>query len=108
MNHLSQVNIGQSFNSPIGQEGGNTLGDLISILLPASLIIAGIVLFFFIIFGGITMISGAGSGDAQAGAKGKQAATYALIGFLIIFCAFWVIQLLEAITGVKFVTAPSF
>ncbi len=105
MNHLAQVDIGNKFGSRFGQD--LTLGNLVNTLVPAAIVIAGVLLMFFIVFGGISMIAGAGSGDAQAGAKGKQAATYALIGFVVIFAAFWVIQLIQAITGQNFFTAPN-
>ena len=54
------------------------------------------------------MIAGAGQDNPERAAKGKQAATSALIGFIIIFAAYWIIRLIEIITGVAFITAPGF
>jgi hypothetical protein len=54
-------------------------------------------LFFFILFGGFKMISGAGNSDQQADAR--KIITYAIIGFVIIFGAYWLIQLLGNVLG---------
>jgi len=91
------VNIGQEFGSPFGQEYG--LADLISVILSNAMVIAGIILLFLLIFGGISMIMGAGQDNPEQAAKGKQAATAAVIGFIIIFAAYWIIQIVENITG---------
>lgn len=111
MNNIAQnsgVNIGKEFGSPIGQEGGATLGQLIGNFVTASIVIAGVVLLFFMVFGGFKMIQGAGNNNPQEAAQGKQAVTYAVIGFVLVFAAFWVIQLIELVTGQKFITAPTF
>jgi len=91
------VDIGTSFNSPFGQEKG--IGDLVSAIISNALVIAGIILVFFFIFGGISMIAGAGQDNPERAAKGKQAATSALLGFIIIFAAYWIIRIIESITG---------
>lgn len=106
MQKIAAVPIGQYFDSPIGRDGG--LAQLISNSVIAAIVGAGVVLLLFIIVGGFRMISGAGNNNPQDAAKGRQAVTGALMGFVIVFAAFWIIQLLEAITGTPFVTAPGF
>jgi len=95
------VDIGTSFNSPFGQEKG--IGDLVSAIISNALVIAGIILVFFFVIGGISMIismmAGAGQDNPEKAAKGKQAATSALLGFIIIFAAYWIIKIIESITG---------
>jgi hypothetical protein len=105
MDYLAQVDIGGTFNSPFGQ--GQTLGGLVSIILQAAIVIAGIILLFLFIFGGIGMIAGAGNNNPEQAAKGKQAVTSAVIGFIVVFAAYWVVRLIEVITGVPFVTSPT-
>lgn len=78
-----------------------TVGSLISVLLPNIYILAGILLFFLLIAGGIGMIAGAGGGDPQRTGQGQKAVAAALIGFLIIFASYWIIQIIEVVTGVK-------
>jgi hypothetical protein len=93
------VNIGSEFGSPFGQDYG--FADLVSIILSNTMVIAGIILLFLLIFGGISMIMGAGQDNPEAAAKGKQAATSAVIGFIIIFAAYWIIQIIETVTGLN-------
>lgn len=92
------VNIGDPDIYPPAKFG--TVGKLISTLLPNIYILAGLLLFFLLIVGGIGIIAGAGGGDPQKVGQGRKAVTAALIGFLIIFCSYWIIQAVEVITGV--------
>lgn len=77
------------------------VGKLVSILVSNAMVIAGIILLFLMVFGGISMIAGAGSQNPEQVAKGRQAVTSALIGFIIVFAAYWIVQLIGAITGIN-------
>lgn len=101
---MPPVDIGSTFNSPIGQTVG--LGDLVSIIVSNAIIIAGVIMIFLLIFGGISIIMGAGQDNPEAAARGKQAATSAVIGFIIIFAAYWIIQIIEFMTGLQ-ILSPS-
>ncbi len=95
-------NIGEQFFGEGGvtylaEEGG--IGKLVSIILQAGLSIAGIVLLFLLVAGGVGMIAGAGNDNPEQAAKGKQAITSAVIGFVIVFAAYWIVQLIEEFTG---------
>lgn len=98
-------NLADCFGSQIGQT--ITLGDLIGTGLSAAITIAGIIMVFLFIGGGLMMIVSAGNGNAQGAAQGKQAITWALVGFAIIFTAYWIIRILEIITGTPFLTDPN-
>ena len=76
-------------------------GALISIVLKNVYMIAGVLLLFLLIFGGISIIMSAGGGDAKKAAQGKKAVTGAVIGFLVIFASYWIIQIIEFITGLN-------
>lgn len=93
------VNIGSYFNSPIGKTIG--AGELVGIILSNAVGIAGLIMLFLMVAGGIAIISGSGSDNPDQAAKGKQAITYALIGFIIIFAAYWIVQMVEQLTGVE-------
>lgn len=99
-------NIGQNFNSPLGKTVG--LGDLTSIIITAAITISGIVVLFMFIGGGYSMIAGAGNSDPQRAAQGKQAVTWAVVGFIIIFIAYWIVRIIEVITGSNLITNPGF
>lgn len=98
------VDIGSAFNSPIGRTV--SLGDLITVFVSAAISVAGIIVLFLLVGGGLSIIAGAGNNDPRATGQGKQAVTWALIGFLVVFGAFWLIQLIEAVTGVNILTLP--
>ena len=76
------------------------VGSLVSIILQISFALAGIVLLFFFIFGGFSIIAGAGKDNPEQAAKGKQAITSALLGFIVVFAAYWIVQLIELVTGI--------
>lgn len=94
------VNIGSAFGSPIGQ-GDFGFAKLVSIILSNALVIAGIIMLFLMIGGGIGIISGAGKSNPEATARGRQAVTAAVIGFIIIFATYWIVRIAEIVTGVN-------
>jgi len=73
---------------------------LVTIIVRNSLTIAGIILLVLIIAGGFMMIASAGSGDQKKAATAKTMITDAAIGFLVIFLSYFIIQIIEVITGV--------
>jgi len=73
----------------------NSIGGLISTILPNVFVVAGLIIFFFIVLGGFTMITNAGNPEKQK--EGSQMLTGALIGFAIIFGAYWLVQLVGLI-----------
>ena len=46
------------------------------------------------------IILGAGKGESQQAEKGKKIVTNTLIGFLVIFLSYWIIQIVEIVTGI--------
>ncbi len=102
MKLLADVNIGSTFGSPFGQ--GKTLGDLTSLVVRAGFVISGVLILFFILFAGFQTIAGAGNNDPKAAEQGKQAATTAALGFAIVFVAYWIVRLIEVITGAKLIS----
>lgn len=100
---LAQINIGDTFFGQ-GNKFPTTMeeiGPLISRFINIAFIAAGIILLFFFIVGGISLISGAGSDNPEQLEKGKKAITSALIGFVVVFAAYWIVQLIQVITGVS-------
>jgi len=75
------------------------VGRLVSILFSNAIMIAGIVLIFLIIIAGIQMISG--SGDVQKVAQARQIITAAIIGFILIIAAFFIVRLVESSLGIS-------
>jgi len=89
---------------------GNTYGSvsvLVSIILKFSMTVAGLIFIGLLIFGGITFIMNAGSGDPKKSGQAKAAITNALIGLAIVLLAFTIIQIITAITGLEILN-PNF
>ena len=103
MEKLAAVDIGFHFGSRFGQ--GLGLGSLVSIILSNALVIAGVLMLILFIIGGIGIIAGAGQDNPEAAGKGKKAATSAVIGFIIIFASYWIVRIVEEVTGVD-ILAP--
>lgn len=103
MNKLAQIDIGRIFGSRYGSRdpGGQGIADFVSTILFNAVAIAGVILFILIIYGGITLTAGAGSGNKEDIAKGQKAVTNALFGFLIIFISYWIIVILERIFSIR-------
>ena len=99
MKYLSQINIGEKFNSPFST--GKTIGDLVSVGLGIAFVVAGIVLLVSFIIAGIGLISGAGQENPEKLEKGKQALTSTVIGFVVVFTAYWIVKLIEQVTGLE-------
>ena len=75
-----------------------TVGDIFSTLLKYILPLAGIVLLFMLIMGGIGLMTAAGDPKKMEASQGRI--TMALVGFLIIFISYFIVQLVEVVLGV--------
>lgn len=76
-----------------GASIGKIVGDTLNYLLAA----AGIGLLLMIISSGFTLMMSAG--DAKKAAAGKATLTNSIIGFLLVFAAFWITQALGVVFG---------
>lgn len=90
---------GQYFWSPWGT-GDYTIGKLVSTIVANAVALAGILMFILILIGGIGFLINAGKNDPQGAAKSKTLLTSAVIGFIIVFASYWIIKIIETITGV--------
>ncbi len=77
-------------------ESGN-IGNIISTLLPYLFTISGIILLLYLIYGGLQLMLSRGDPKGVQAAQGKI--TTAIIGFIIIFIAYWLVQLLGKVLG---------
>jgi len=107
LNILTQLafNIGEELkikdNLAIGDplSGYQTLGGFISKILPNLYIVASLILFVLLIAGGFAIITSAGNPQKQQ--QGSKAFTSALVGFAIIIASFWILKIIEFITGIS-------
>jgi hypothetical protein len=107
MNHLlAAVVTGVPIDPFLGPKGSvsqtfPTVGSLISVILKNSLTLIGLILLVLLISGGLMFIIGAGSQDSKKSAQAKSLITDALIGFAVVFLAYFIIQIVEVVTGLK-------
>ncbi len=97
------MNFGEELNkiqepSGFNFAGGN-IGDIVSSLLNYAFTFAGIGLLIYFILGGFQLFTS--GGDQKKVAEGKSTITNALIGFVIVFVAFWIVQLFGNILGLQ-------
>lgn len=93
------VDIGEVWKFAPGQNSNFTsLGNVVSFFLPKLFLIAGIIFFVLVIAAGFTFLQNAGSEDAHALDKWRQILTYGVIGLIIIFGAYWVLQIINLVT----------
>lgn len=75
----------------------NSIGSIISALIPLILTAAGIGFLIYLIMGGFQFMTSRGDPKAAQAAQGKI--TTALIGFIIIFIAYWIVQIIANVFG---------
>ncbi len=92
-----------ALNSAIGVDpsltGKNAIGAIVSRFLLYLFPFAGLLLFIYLIIGGFSYLTSGGDPKAMEQAKGKI--TNAIVGFIIIFVAYWLVQILEFMFGIK-------
>jgi hypothetical protein len=109
MNHtLAQSLIipgGNTIQGPIDEKtfGGTlTVGSILSRAIPVIFVFAGVALLAMIIMGGFSFLTSAG--DSKKMEQGKNQLTYAVVGFIIIFAAFWIVQIFGYMFGLDSMT----
>jgi len=96
---IAQVNFGalESIASP--NFSGGTISDIINVIVSIVFPVAGFALLIYLIVGGYRyLLSG---GDPKSVQAAKGIITQALVGFLIIFFAFWIVIITAEILGLE-------
>lgn len=90
------VDIGQKYGPA---KSFPSFGDLVNVIVRNILTIAGIIALVAVIIAGFQIISGAGKMEGEKAAKGAGAFTAAVVGIIIIFSAYFIVQIIEKILG---------
>lgn len=94
--HALAVNIGTEF--PLAKVYPN-IGALISVLLKNAFVLAGLLAFVILIFSGVRFILGGGNKEETQ--KASAGISSAIGGLFIIFVSYWIIRIIEIITGIN-------
>lgn len=76
-----------------------TLGLIISRAVNYLFVIAGLILLLFLILGGFQLMIGAADPKAKEGAS--KTITNAIVGFIILFVSYWLVQIIEVVFGIS-------
>ncbi len=92
---------GQTIESPLkGPQGQSitNIGDLINILVPFLISLAGVVLLVIILWGGYDLMTSQGTPEKIKNAQAKL--TSGLIGFVLLISAYMITRLISYIFGI--------
>lgn len=78
------------------------LGTIISSLLPYFFAGAGLLLLLYLLYGGLSLMLS--RGDPKAVQSAKDKITGAVIGFVIVFAAYWIVQIVGSLLGIPDIT----
>jgi len=106
---IAQINFNELYQQ-MNQSGGDinftdangnalTLGAIISALLPYLFVVAGLLLLLYLVFGGFSLLTS--RGDPKAVQIAKERITFALVGFIVIFVSYWIVQFVGTILGIE-------
>ena len=93
-NKITLPGTNTTIEGPVGLKTEFTdLSSVVTAALPYLFAIAGIILFAFIVWGGFDYLTA--MGDPKKAEAGKNKITSAVVGFILIFAAFWIYQLVS-------------
>jgi hypothetical protein len=95
---INLQNLGQD-NKNFGSLTNLTLPTIVSGLIRGALVVAAVVFFFILVIGGIKWIASGGDKAATEGARNQI--TAALVGLVIVFAAWAIVQLIQVFFGVN-------
>ncbi len=81
---------------------GGSIGNIISELLKYLFPLAGLLVLLYLLLGGFQLMTSAGDPKKTQEAKGKI--TNALVGFIIVFISYWLVQIVGIILGIEVIT----
>lgn len=97
-NKLAQVDFSAIENKAGVKDPGN-IGNIVTSLLKYAFTFAGLALLVYFIYGGFQLFTS--GGDQKKVSEGKAILTNALVGFVIVFVAFWIVQLFGNLLGLQ-------
>ena len=97
--YLTLPGIGEIGQGPEGFRFGEAKpAEVVMGFIPILMSLVGIILFLMLVAGGFSMLTAVGNPDKVK--KGQALIANALIGFVIIFVAYWIMQILQIVFGV--------
>lgn len=76
-----------------------TIGEIISKILPYLFAGAGLLLLLYLLYGGLSLMLS--RGDPKAVQSAKDKITGAVVGFVIVFASYWIVQIVATLLGLQ-------
>ena len=95
----STINLGVPANSGFTNITNLQFSQVVSAAIQIVLVVAAIIFFFMLVLGGLKWITSGGDKGKTEGARSQI--TAALVGLVIVFAAWAIVQLIEAFFGVS-------
>jgi hypothetical protein len=99
LNLLAASDINLQPGGQFAQLGSLTVGGIVSGLIRLVLVVAALVFFFILVIGGIRWI--ASGGDKAQTENARNQITAALVGLVIVFAAWAIVQLVNTFFGIN-------
>ncbi len=97
--YLAQLKLPGSvdaINDPVGAQFPD-LASVVNQATPIVLMICGLLLFGYLLWGGFDYLTA--MGDPEKAAAGRARITYAVLGFVVVFGAYWLTQIISYMFG---------
>lgn len=95
--HIFNQSSGETFYA--NPDDLNTPAGIMNRVLLFAFPLAGLILFVMLLWGGFEMLTGAATKKSLD--SGRQRITTAVLGFLLLFVSFWIVQIIEVVFGVS-------
>ncbi len=96
----SKGDLDQWIKESLPSFGGNiTIGGVISAFLPYLFGLTGFFMFIYLVIGAYQVLIS--QGDPKQMAAGREKITYAIIGFIIMFSAFWIVRIIGEVLNIQ-------
>jgi hypothetical protein len=77
---------------------GADIGTIVAAAIPYVFGFAGFALLIYIVFAGFTLLMS--RGDQKGVAAAQANLTYAIVGFIIVFASYWIVQIVGRVLGI--------
>lgn len=95
---VAGINLGDCVELSDGRtvsEAYDTPATLVNLIVSNLFVVAGILIFLFLIAAGFKFITG----DSKGKEESKSIFTGAIAGFAVMFAAYWIVQIVQQVTG---------
>lgn len=102
-NVRAQVDFGGLESVAAPKFAGGTIGSVVTSMVGYIFPLAGFALLIYLVYGGYTILTSQSVPEKMS--KGGSIITSAIVGFIILFLAYWIVQFVGRILGIQAISA---